>query len=97
MEVIEPDDLERFAELVRPGLLRDAPGNALPLGLLGQMIAGTYDEVHYAVVVEDGRPVGCIIRTDAWPWNVTGFDPERAAPVGRAAGGHIARRLDLTQ
>lgn len=92
MEVREVGELGEFAALVRDPLRREEPGNALPLGLLGQIEDGRYDDVTLAVVEADGEPVGCVIRTDQWPYNVAAFPGVDAGQVGETVGRWLAAR-----
>lgn len=95
MRVVAHDELAGYVERVRPLLLREEALNNLPLGVLGQLEQGVYDErVLLTVETDGGVVVGMVLRTPPWPWSVAVFEDDRDG-FAAVAGRHLARHATL--
>ena len=94
MRVVAHGDLLSYADRVRPLLLEDEALHNLPLGVLGQLAGGLYDDRVLLTVEDGGGVVGMALRTPPWPWTVACFEPAVDA-FAQAVAGHLARSAVL--
>lgn len=94
MRVVEHPEPSTYAERVRPLLRRDEALHNLPLGVLGQIEDGVYEEWSLLTVEDDDDVVGLALRTPPWPWAVACFSDDVDA-FARRVGDHLARQASL--
>lgn len=94
MRIVAHADPSEYAGRVRPRLRRDEALHNLPLGVLGQIEEGVYEEWSLLSVEDDQDLVGMALRTPPWPWAVACFGDDVDA-FARSVGDHLAREAPL--
>lgn len=94
MKVVVHGEVTPYLDRVRPFLRRDEALHNLPLGVLGQVEQGIYDEWILATVENGDELAGMLFRTPPWPWTVALFDGD-VDVYARTVGDHLARHASL--